>query len=75
MTVRAKFSCYTVVDNPGMEGKVVTLYQVTSGSGENDRFYRWTPGGVIELSTVNDAAAGYFVPGKEYYVDFVAADE
>lgn len=45
------------------------MYPVTSGSPENESFFKWTPGGKLELSTVNPEAAKQFVPGKQYYID------
>jgi len=73
MSVRAKF---TVVRKEGSreEGGTVTLRPVYGGSPENDQFYRWTPGGQIELSTVNQAAFNAFEEGAEYYVDFHRAE-
>jgi hypothetical protein len=49
------------------------LEPVTSGSPENESFYKYTPGGKISLSTINADAAKQFVPGQYYYVDFTAA--
>lgn len=74
MTVRAKFFCQTVEEDPTNDGYTVTLYPVTDGSAENDQFFRWTPGGQITISTVNRAAAAEFEEGTEYYVDFIKAD-
>lgn len=71
MTVRAKFYCQAVSE----EGKRVVLYPVVSGSAENETFFKWTPSGSIERSVLNDAAATFFVPGQQYYVDFSLADE
>lgn len=51
-------------------GAIVTLNPVVSGSPENERFYSLTPGGRIELSTVNPGAADFFEPGAQYYVTF-----
>lgn len=72
MTTRAKFKCTVVEHN--LTGKVITLQPVVSGSVENESFYRYTPCGEIKLGVVNDAAAAQFVPGAEYYVDFVPAN-
>lgn len=72
MSVRAKFKVETVTHTTS--GASVLLQPVTGGSKENESFYRYTPGGKIELSTVNKAAAEQFVPGKEFYVDFTAVE-
>lgn len=72
--VRAKFR----VDNrrefaSGKGG--VELFPVSSGSEENKQFYSWTPGGRIELVTINPDVVQFFEPGKEYYVDFTKAED
>ncbi len=72
MAVRAKFKVEAVTHN--VSGASITLFPVTGESTENKEFYKYTPGGKIELATVNKAAAEQFIPGKEFYVDFTAAD-
>lgn len=72
MTVRAKFSVQSVLHS--VSGATVTLTPVVSGSKENESFYKYTPGGKIELSTVNPEAAAQFSPGKEFYIDFSPAE-
>ena len=74
--VRAKFRVEAITPGNITDGvgKSITLTPVTTGSKENEEFYRWTPGGNILLSTVNEAAASQFEIGKEYYVDFTAAE-
>jgi hypothetical protein len=69
MNVRAKFKCSGKTDDGQVE-----LSPVTSGSAENEQFYKWTPGGQIRLSTVNEAALAEFVVGKEFYVDFIPVE-
>lgn len=75
-TVRAKFTVQSIT--PGAitdgEGKTITLHPVTSGSKENEDFYKLTPGGSISLSTINEEAAKQFEVGKSYYVDFSPAE-
>jgi len=71
--VRAKFIC-DKVSKTRYENHEVVLTPVTSGSEENKDFFKWTPGGQITLSVVNDKAVQQFVPGKEYYVDFTLAE-
>jgi len=65
--VRAKFYCFL------KEEGVVKLSPVVSGSDENKSFYKWTPGGNIDLQIVNEEAMKQFEVGKEYYVDFTEA--
>jgi hypothetical protein len=69
-TVRAKFYCHSVTKMTSSPEPFVYSYKfsaVTSGSDENKTFWRWTPSGGIELSSIRD---DLFEVGKEYYVDF-----
>ena len=72
MPVRAK---YKVQSTTEMEGglKSVRMHPVTSGSPENVEFFKWTPSGTIDLSTLNPAAAEQFKPGVEFFIDFTPA--
>ena len=72
MTVRAKFKCTQITETEGGL-KTVKLMPVSSGSEENKQFFKYTPAGSIDLSTVNPEAAAQFVPGREYFVDFTPA--
>jgi hypothetical protein len=73
--VRAKMVCGSV-DRTGTgenEQYSIRLSPVTSGSKENESFYKYTPGGTIIMEVVSPETAGYFQVGKEYYVDFTEA--
>lgn len=75
--VRAKFKVQgnnKTFDDPETPGFTIDLHPVISGSKENEEFYKWTPGGNIQLSTINEAAAKQFEMGKEFYVDFTPAE-
>jgi hypothetical protein len=77
MTVRAKFYVHSITtskawNGPGTMG-TVHLNPVTSGSDDNKKFYEATPGGKIELGTVNGEALKQFAIGDEFYVDFTPA--
>lgn len=77
MKVRAKFTVQEIRthkawNGPGLMG-TVRLIPVTGGSEENASFYAATPGGSIELGTVNEAALKVFNVGDEFYVDFTPA--
>jgi hypothetical protein len=79
MSVRAKFAVQSVTrtqhwDKAKGEVQTVRLSPVTSGSEENKAFYEATPGGNIELATLNPQAGNYFELGKEYYLDFTKAE-
>lgn len=71
-TVRAKFRLNQ--KNQNEAGFSLEFWPVTSGSEENERFYKYTPGGKIEMSTINADAAAMFEVGKCYYVDFTPAE-
>ena len=71
--IRAKFIVQNVTNYA--EGASVTLTPVVSGSEENKSFYKWTPGGKIELSMTSNETAAKFIPGKAYYVDFQREDQ
>jgi len=73
MTVRAKFVCN--VKTQTMDGYTVKFTPVTSGSEENDQYFKWTPFGSLEMGTLNPEAAEQFTPGMEYYVDFTPASK
>jgi len=66
--VRAKFKVERLVLNP--DGGEVTMNVVTMGSQENEKFFRWTPFGSIQMGTINKEAIKEFEVGKEFYVDF-----
>ncbi len=72
MTVRAKFKVQSITESEGGL-KTVNLSPVTSGSPENEKFFKWTPGGQIQLGTINPEAAAEFKVGRPFYVDFTDA--
>lgn len=75
--VRAKFYVYSkqVVEYAGGSAPQtqIKLKPVTSGSPENEAFFKATPGGSIDLNIVNEEAAKQLEVGKTYYVDFTQA--
>lgn len=69
MSVRAKFRCTKKDD------QVIKFEPVTSGSKENESFFKYTPGGELRFDGLaNPAAAAQFAEGKEYYLDITEAD-
>lgn len=70
-TVRAKFTCYNkFIDS--MENTQIVMFPVWSSDpdGENKKFCDATPAGQFSMSiTKGKAAADFFEPGKEYYLD------
>lgn len=73
MKVRCKFKCVSKTEIEG-NGTSVTLEPVSSGSEENEKFFKYTPSGDINLGILNPAAAEQFEPGKQYYVEFSPAE-
>lgn len=80
MSVRAKFEVVGVTKRKGWDRQKPWLYDVklqpvVGNSEENKKFYAATPGGAIEISTINEEAANYLEPGKQFYIDFTKAEE
>lgn len=72
MAVRAKFKVTNI--EPNGEVVNIVLNPVIDGSEENKEFFKWTPGGQINLGCCNPAATEQFKVGKEYYIDFTPAE-
>ena len=73
MAVRCKFQVtYKVPSQDGAADRIV-LSPVTSGSKENEAFFKATPGGTLEFWTVNKEAAAQLQQGKAYYIDITEA--
>lgn len=65
--VRCKLKCESAKD-----GRVI-MRAVSGDSEENKTFFKYTPNGLLDFSTVNESAAAQFVEGHEYYVDISPA--
>jgi hypothetical protein len=76
MSVRAKFLVTEKKENHSTPESVftITMNPVTSGSPENDQFYKYTPGGQLVLSVLNPDAAAALEVGKQYYIDITPAE-
>lgn len=73
-TTRAKFRCDSVKSHEGGgDGQEVTLSAVTSGSEENESFFKSTPSGNLSISHYNPEVN--FEEGKSYYLDFTEVEE
>lgn len=70
--IRAKFKVETRTELAN-GGFVVKLLPVIEGSEENKQFFKWTPGGAIDLMTINAEAGARLKPGTQFYVDFTEA--
>ena len=77
MPLRAKFTVDSIVpisDTDPSEGATIHLSPVSTGSEENESFYKYTPAGNMELTTVDYNAVKQFEVGKSYYLDFTPAE-
>lgn len=73
MAIRAKFKCNSVTDNG--YGKNASLTAVYGKEGENADYSKATPSGTLQINIDKDTkASDFFVPQKEYYLDFTPAD-
>ena len=75
-SVKAKFTCNSVISNPWGTSKVATFHAVYDSKGENADFSKATPAGSLSLVIDNETpAVEYFEQGKNYYLTFEVADE
>lgn len=74
--VRAKFRVEVIEAETETTGGRIILHAVydENPNSENGKFFKYTPAGQIDLSTVNQSALEEFEVGKEYYVDFTQAE-
>lgn len=72
-TIRAKFNVVGVSEVEG-GGSSINLHAVSSGSAENEEFFKLTPSGSINLSIVSPETAAFFEVGKEIFVDFTQVE-
>lgn len=73
MAVRCKFKCISKTETT--DGFKINLLPVTTGSKENEKFFRYTPYGSLEVGTVNPEAAAQIEVGHGYYIDITEAAE
>jgi len=74
-TVKAKFECTGIDDQPEYQGKHVELVPVVTGSEENKSFSKFTPSGILNLMiSYETPASDFFTIGGEYYLDIRKAD-
>lgn len=71
--VRCKVVCQEKQVSSDGESVSLTFYPVVDGSAENKEFFKYTPAGSIQFSTINKAASDRFEQGAQYYMDFTAA--
>lgn len=71
---RAKFKVTEITEREFGKTVVMTPVYSSDPESENGKFFKQTPGGKIELSTVNEEAAKQFKVGGEVYVDFTPVE-
>ena len=72
MTTRCKFVCDAKTET--LNGYQSEMRPVTSGSPENESFFRFTPHGDLKIGLVSAETARTFEVGKHYYLDISSAD-
>lgn len=74
-TIRAKFSCWEVkVDEYGEHITLSAIHGTDEKDNEeNNQFSEATPCGSLTMQISNPAALGFFVEGRDYYLDFTEA--
>lgn len=70
ITTRCKFKCERVELHTG-GAKSAIFIPVSSGSKENESFWKYTPSGSLSLTWLNPNVD--FMPDKEYYLDISEA--
>lgn len=55
------------------EGYQLNFIVVYANSPDNEKYFKYTPSGTINISLINEDTANKFTPGKEYYLDFIEA--
>ena len=71
--IRAKFKVDKVTKY-AYGAEEVELSAVYGENNENASFSKATPVGKHSMTISNEAAHGFFVAGREYYLDFTAAN-
>ena len=73
MSVRAKFTCYGVVENDavtyGGPSATVTMFAVVGDGTDNASWSKATPTGRLEMSITNPDAVAAFEVGRDYWLD------
>ncbi len=68
--MRCKFK---LLEKKETENGTALLFNVTNDK-DNEDYFKFTPWGNINIGLVNKETTTNFIPGKNYYVDFIDAD-
>jgi hypothetical protein len=70
--VRAKFKCVSVMHTEyGKETVLTPVMKTDDPEDENSKFWEASPSGELKMFINNLPAAEMFIPGNEYYLDFI----
>lgn len=72
-SLRAKYLCQSVTQRPGSE-EAACCAVYADGEPENNQFNEASPSGEFRIWIDNEAAHGFFEPGKSYYFDITPAE-
>lgn len=64
-----------IIVNTYSETPKLTAVYGGSANAEDNTYAKATPSGKLELQIDNDAAKGFFKPGKKYYVEISEASD
>lgn len=73
--VRAKLFVQAITQNASTPGAKTVSFNAVSRGEENKEWAQYTPSANLTMTIKAGPAADYFELGKEYFVDFIAADE
>lgn len=73
---RAKFVVDSITHRKDGDDEVrdIEMQAVTGGGEENDKFFKYTPGGSLRLSTINEGALAGLKAGQECFIDISPID-
>ena len=71
--IKCKFVCEKKIE--GGDGFEIHLRNVSSGSAENEKYFKYTPYGQLVIGTINADAAKQFEINKAYYINITAEEE
>ena len=75
MTIRCKFTCISKREYKQYNNELAFDYEfnatMNDKSEENKTFWKYTPSGKLNVSTVNDSS---FIVGKDYYLDLIEVE-
>lgn len=78
MLNKCKFNCnwkeVNKLSNGEPDAVTIKMSPVYDGNEENKKFFKYTPGGELDLYVVNPEFAECIKMGKTYYIDITPAE-